>query len=514
MRSHRTSNCPARTLLHGDASGVRRRCRRAPRRHGLPVRRRAGDGHLPGAADAAAAAARGRAGHRQDRARRGDRRRRWTCRWSGCSATRGSTRPRRSTTGTSRARSCTCGRSRRPAARTADVEEAEKSLYDERFLLARPVLAALQQSPAVLLVDEVDRADDEFEAFLLEVLSTYQVTIPELGTVAAATPPVVVLTSNRTRELHDALKRRCLYHWIEHPGLEREVAIVRSRAPEVSEELARQVVGVVQQLRRRRAAEAARGRRDPRLGPRAAPPRHRRARPRVVGAHAGRAGEVPRGLPARSSRPSTRCSGHDAPPRPGARRDPARLRPRAAGRRASRSPRTARRASWRRSRWSGSTTRGRRTTPGRATLCASPDDLARYDQVHEAYFNAATGCPGRGRPRPSAPTFAGLPLAEADGASDGETPTTPVVRAMASDTEVLRHRDVASMSAAEKRRLAAMFATLRPRPPTPAYLPAPAVAPRLRRRARARCAPACAGWASPRTSRGGGAGTSRAASSC
>jgi len=98
------------------------------------------------------------------------------------------------------------------AAGGADVEEAEKSLYDGRFLLARPVLAALQQSPAVLLVDEVDRADDEFEAFLLEVLSTYQVTIPELGTVKAATPPVVVLTSNRTRELHDALKRRCLYN--------------------------------------------------------------------------------------------------------------------------------------------------------------------------------------------------------------------------------------------------------------------------------------------------------------
>jgi MoxR-like ATPase len=132
---------------------------------------------------------------------------------------------------------------------TGDVEEAEKSLYDERFLLARPVLTALQQSPVVLLVDEVDRADDEFEAFLLEVLSTYQVSIPELGTVAAATPPVVVLTSNRTRELHDALKRRCLYHWIDHPGLEREVAIVRSRAPEVSAVLAEQVVGVVQRLR-------------------------------------------------------------------------------------------------------------------------------------------------------------------------------------------------------------------------------------------------------------------------
>src|SRR5919107_400518 len=131
------------------------------------------------------------------------------------------------------------------------LEETEKSLYDARFLLARPVLAALQQSPAVLLVDEVDRADDEFEAFLLEVLSTYQVSIPELGTVKASTPPIVVLTSNRTRELHDALKRRCLYHWIEHPGLAREVEIVRSRAPEVSAELARQVVDVVQRLRGR-----------------------------------------------------------------------------------------------------------------------------------------------------------------------------------------------------------------------------------------------------------------------
>ncbi|PWJ26685.1 MoxR-like ATPase [Branchiibius hedensis] len=137
------------------------------------------------------------------------------------------------------------------AAGGADPEEAEKSLYDPRFLLARPVLQALQESPAVLLVDEIDRADDEFEAFLLEVLSTYQVTIPELGTIRAASPPVVVLTSNRTRELHDALKRRCLYHWIDHPGLEREVQIVRTRAPEVSEALARQVVAVTQQVRGR-----------------------------------------------------------------------------------------------------------------------------------------------------------------------------------------------------------------------------------------------------------------------
>ena len=130
-----------------------------------------------------------------------------------------------------------------------DVEEAEKSLYDARFLLARPVLAALRESPAVLLVDEVDRADDEFEAFLLEVLSTYQVTIPELGTVKAARPPFVVLTSNRTRELHDALKRRCLYHWIDHPGLEREVEIVRTRLPEVSRRLAEQVALSVQRMR-------------------------------------------------------------------------------------------------------------------------------------------------------------------------------------------------------------------------------------------------------------------------
>ncbi len=130
-----------------------------------------------------------------------------------------------------------------------DPAEAEKSLFDERFLLTRPVLRALREAPAVLLVDEVDRADDEFEAFLLEVLSSWTVSIPEFGTVAASTPPTVVLTSNRTRELHDALKRRCLYHWIDHPGLEREVAIVRRRVPEVSEALTRQLVVMVQQLR-------------------------------------------------------------------------------------------------------------------------------------------------------------------------------------------------------------------------------------------------------------------------
>jgi len=130
-----------------------------------------------------------------------------------------------------------------------DVREVEQGLFDERFLIARPVLRALRDAPAVLLIDEVDRADDEFEAFLLEVLSTWQVTIPELGTVTAAVPPVVVLTSNRTRELHDALKRRCLYHWLEHPGIQRELAIVASRAPDVSAALAEQVVRAVHSIR-------------------------------------------------------------------------------------------------------------------------------------------------------------------------------------------------------------------------------------------------------------------------
>ena len=125
----------------------------------------------------------------------------------------------------------------------------------------------------MLLVDEVDRADDEFEAFLLEVLSSWTVSIPELGTVTAVTPPTVVLTSNRTRELHDALKRRCLYHWIDHPGLEREIAIVRSRLPEVSQRLAEQVAGARAAAARRGAAQAARRGRDPRLGAGAAPAR-------------------------------------------------------------------------------------------------------------------------------------------------------------------------------------------------------------------------------------------------
>jgi MoxR-like ATPase len=130
-----------------------------------------------------------------------------------------------------------------------DAEALEAGLYDRRFLIARPLLQALEQSPCVLLVDEIDRADDEFEAFLLEVLADAAITVPELGRIAAATPPLAVLTSNRTREVHDALKRRCLYHWVEHPDFDREVAILRSRLPEVTERLAAQVATAAKALR-------------------------------------------------------------------------------------------------------------------------------------------------------------------------------------------------------------------------------------------------------------------------
>jgi MoxR-like ATPase len=134
----------------------------------------------------------------------------------------------------------------------ADVAEAEDELYSERFLVRRPLLKAIDHRdgpPPVLLIDEVDRADDEFEAFLLEILSDYAVTVPELRTFRAEVPPIAVLTSNRTRDVHDALKRRCLYHWVEHPGFEREVAIIRLRAPEVVERLARQVAAAVERMR-------------------------------------------------------------------------------------------------------------------------------------------------------------------------------------------------------------------------------------------------------------------------
>jgi MoxR-like ATPase len=137
--------------------------------------------------------------------------------------------------------------------RAAEVgREVEDELYSERFLVRRPLLQAIAHGdgpPPVLLIDEIDRADDEFEAFLLEILSDYSVTVPELGTFRADVPPIVVVTSNRTRDVHDALKRRCLYHWVEHPDFEREVQIVQLRAPGAVEVVARQVAAAVEQMR-------------------------------------------------------------------------------------------------------------------------------------------------------------------------------------------------------------------------------------------------------------------------
>jgi MoxR-like ATPase len=136
------------------------------------------------------------------------------------------------------------------ASGAADIED---ELYSERYLVRRPLLQAIDHRegpPPVLLIDEVDRADDEFEAFLLEVLSDYTVTVPELRTFSALVPPIVIITSNRTRDVHDALKRRCLYHWVEHPDFEREVAIVRLRAPDVDLALTRQVAAATEAFRK------------------------------------------------------------------------------------------------------------------------------------------------------------------------------------------------------------------------------------------------------------------------
>ena len=138
------------------------------------------------------------------------------------------------------------------AAGQADRERLERDVFSERFLVRRPLLQALSPHPGgppVLLVDELDRTDEPFEAFLLEVLSDFQVTVPEIGTIRAERPPVVVLTSNRTREVHDALKRRCLYHWIDYPSAERELRILEVRVPEAATALTRQVVGFTQRLR-------------------------------------------------------------------------------------------------------------------------------------------------------------------------------------------------------------------------------------------------------------------------
>ncbi|MEJ6388198.1 AAA family ATPase [Gymnodinialimonas ulvae] len=138
------------------------------------------------------------------------------------------------------------------AAGGAERGALKSELFGEEYLIERPLLEAMRPDPAgppVLLIDEIDRTDEPFEAFLLEALSDFQVTIPELGTIAAPEPPIVILTSNRTREVHDALKRRCLYHWVDYPDLERELAILSARVPEAADQLSREIVAFVQRLR-------------------------------------------------------------------------------------------------------------------------------------------------------------------------------------------------------------------------------------------------------------------------
>ena len=133
-----------------------------------------------------------------------------------------------------------------------DQESASKDLFDERFLIKRPLLQAIDQNrdrPAVLLIDELDRADEEFEGFLLELLADFQITIPEIGTYTTDHPPIVLITSNRTREIHDALKRRCLYHWVEYPDYQKELQIITTRLPDAPRRLAEQVTGFIQELR-------------------------------------------------------------------------------------------------------------------------------------------------------------------------------------------------------------------------------------------------------------------------
>ena len=136
---------------------------------------------------------------------------------------------------------------------TTDRARLETDLFSERYLIKRPLLQALEpdtRGPPVLLIDEMDRTDEAFEAFLLEILSDYQVSVPEFGTVKAEHPPIVIVTSNRTREIHDALKRRCLYHWVDYPDAGRELAILKAKAPQAPEALTRQIVGFVQALRK------------------------------------------------------------------------------------------------------------------------------------------------------------------------------------------------------------------------------------------------------------------------
>ena len=182
------------------------------------------------------------------------------------------------------------------AAGGADRDALKAELFTEEFLIERPLLAAMRPQPGgapVLLIDEIDRTDEPFEAFLLEALSDFQVTIPELGTIKAPEPPIVILTSNRTREVHDALKRRCLYHWVDYPDFDREMEILHARAPEATETLSREIVAFVQRLRDARTCSRSPASPKPSTGRSASGAGRRGAVARGHRRYAGRDPEIP-----------------------------------------------------------------------------------------------------------------------------------------------------------------------------------------------------------------------------
>ena len=220
------------------------------------------------------------------------------------------------------------------AAGEHDKDRIEHDIFSSRYLIKRPLLQALEPSAGgapVLLIDEIDRADEAFEAYLLEVLSDFQVTIPEIGVVKAESAPIVVITSNRTREIHDALKRRCLYHWVDYPDAAREVAIVRAKAPRASERLTAELVAFVQKIAQAGPLQVARRRRDARLGERAERTRRGGARSGAGFRHPRRAAQVPgrhRQDPGRQGARADRAGARRAAPRRDALTAPARAQTR------------------------------------------------------------------------------------------------------------------------------------------------------------------------------------------
>ena len=458
---------------------------------GVPRRRGARHRDLPGPGAGPAAVPRGRARRRQDRARRGPGRGCSAASWSGCSATRASTRRRRSTTGTSRASCCTCAPPRPSGVADAD---GRRGLALRPAVPARPpVLRALEHAArSVLLIDEIDRADDEFEAFLLEVLIDYAVTIPELGTFRAERRRSWSLTSNRTRDVHDALKRRCLYHWLDHPDLDREVAILRRASPDLSERLAAQVAaasrgcaalglfkppGVAETLDWARSLQL--------LGA-------ARAHLELGRRHARRRAEVPRGRRAGArTRLRARSSRREHAGRAGAvGRVLRRVRPGAARGRRGGAPGPGRTRSSRRSTRLGAAHAGRR-------LLGRPAHAVRRARRTSPSTTASSRCGSTRRDGP-APRRSEVdrPVARLDDDAAGEESgdDEPARRPRrASAAEVLRHRDFAALdrapSASAPRRAHRALAPTAPRRRHAAHRPAP----RRPRPAAHRCARCCAG---------------------